>query len=988
MSQHPHKPSSPPAEFFVPPTPRTIYCPIWRFDLHLFDFDPDFALPPNAGETISHPMNLNVHSAVADQAPAYAESSRLPFLREDRWHISNPRLTHSIFPADPTPSRSPGVVCSGVAQAPPAPRYNPDLARWLLGREPFSRHRLEPPRHHYAGPRQRHWRRLLRDLTLDIPYADVAHEVCLRHIVMRWYVIQVVGPRYAPVRVCWARRPGGSNFIFRQFVPGNRPNPPVRDLSHELINEVDHLTAAMEMYERNPEAEADTLLFFERYLCWLSQVGASVRFSQYYLDLLDRAMRVAFPAFSEVQRQDELTRLRGELLMRNDVPYVIPSLNQPITRIRTIETKWEDPRCDDRGLPSDQPHVFESDGMAKLFDFIAHVGINGPGERVPAVSNVWVTETGVRGGEEPPDYLLTSAALEGDELDAFVLEQGEDPRNVFGATIPVPPRTPTPSPSPVPMCAPTPVPSPPTASGGEMDVDEDFISIPPASPPPDSFEAKIPSRKRHRARVESEEDEEDSRPPRREILGNIPVPVAHPSLHRPVVLSVVLRRLGVMPSPLVDRAGSHPRPEDLGPRPVSGCERIPRLLVGLPHPDLDFSPIIRSQRRLASPGIQARRQPPSNTKGIEQSGPWLGSWYRVVGAPRRTCKRCFNAHETCEAWGEFYAAYTDQDEVALGRFLFEYWEHLGNGVYQLLHPDNRLSDLYALAREFPYRVFLYRFLPLQNTRRSFKRRGDGHRPLVPTRAQSPASRSASPAPSRSLSMSSGSPSPVHSVLGDNPLDYDLEDEPAPPPSQQASSSRVPSYSSRSSTMAGSTPRPDTAEADESLSSLADLLRHSQAVSPEEAAARDAAQFSAILDSQPAVDRERFLAYMRGVLDGVAQSGSSSGNASSSDPKGKGHGDPREYGQEQPPYYGVQGFRCSSGCPAFLQINVDLHISRWVLPSALGRLGETAFGNPSRDFTLVDNPDAPDIAKSRILVPQSMGRGAGLLAIRGSIRWAF
>ncbi|KAJ7626528.1 hypothetical protein DFH06DRAFT_1141840 [Mycena polygramma] len=912
MSQHPHKPSSPPAEFFVPPTPRTIYCPIWRFDLHLFDFDPDFALPPNAGETISHPMNLNVHSAVADQAPAYAESSRLPFLREDRWHISNPRLTRSIFPADPTPSRSPGVVRSGVAQAPPAPRYNPDLARWLLGREPFSRHRLEPPRHHYAGPRQRHWRRLLRDLTLDIPYADVAHKVCLGHIVMRWYVIQVVGPRYAPVRVCWACRPGGSNFIFRQFVPGNRPNPPVRDLSHELINEVDHLTAAMEMYERNPEAEADTLVLrlASSHSSSTAAVGASVRFSQYYLDLLDRAMRVAFPAFSEVQRQDELTRLRGELLMRNDVPYVIPSLNQPITRIRTIETKWEDPRCDDRGLPSDQPHVFESDGMAELFDFIAHVGINGPGERVP-------------GGEEPPDYLLTSAALEGDELDAFVLEQGEDPRNVFGATIPVPPRTPTPSPSPVPMRAPTPVPSPPAASGGEMDVDEDFISIPPASPPPDSFEANIPSRKRHRARVESEEDEEDSRPPRRESRHSAarmtpqcpsepsswehtrprraPVPS---SSRRPQRRSSPPRRYAQPPRrpcwfpPEARRSRSPPRKRVRAHPPTPRRAPPPRSRLFANYPiaeaprltrDTSTAPTTFEHEGHRAVGAVVRQLVP----GCRRCGSGIFCTddtdpnEKMPNKPRRTCKRCFNAHETCEAWGEFYAAYTDQDEVALGRFLFEYWEHLGNGVYQLLHPDNRLSDLYALAREFPYRVFLYRFLPLQNTRRSFKRRGDGHRPLVPTRAQSPASRSVSPAPSRSLSMSSGSPSPVHSVLGDNPLDYDLEDEPAPPPSQQASSSRVPSYSSRSSTMAGSTPRPDTAEADESLSSLADLLRHSQAVSPEEAAAHDAAQFSAILDSQPAVDRERFLAYMRGVLDGVAQSGSSSGNASSSDPKGKG-----------------------------------------------------------------------------------------------------
>ncbi|KAJ6491454.1 hypothetical protein C8R47DRAFT_1214849 [Mycena vitilis] len=157
---------------------------------------------------------------------------------------------------------------------------------------------------------------------------------------------------------------------------------------------------------------------------------------------------------------------------------------------------------------------------------------------------------------------------------------------------------------------------------------------------------------------------------------------------------------------------------------------------------------------------------------------------------------------------------------------FEYWEHLGNGVYQLLHPDARLSDLHALSRKFPYRVFLGRFVPLQNTRRSYRRRGDGNRDLAPTRARSPASRSASPARSHSSSSSRESSSPSPSVLRDNPLDYDLEDELALPPSQQASSSRVPPPSARPSTTAGSTTRPSSAEANESPASLADLLRHS------------------------------------------------------------------------------------------------------------------------------------------------------------------
>ncbi|KAJ6489638.1 hypothetical protein C8R47DRAFT_1274060 [Mycena vitilis] len=49
-------------------------------------------------------------------------------------------------------------------------------------------------------------------------------------------------------------------------------------------------------------------------------------------------------------------------------------------------------------------------------------------------------------------------------------------------------------------------------------------------------------------------------------------------------------------------------------------------------------------------------------------------------------------------------------------------------------------------------------------------------------------------------------------------------------------------------------------------------------------------------------------------------------------------------------------------------------------SALGRLSETVFGNPSRDFTLVDNPGAPIERQAGYSYPQSVGRGVGLLVL--------
>ncbi|KAJ6501165.1 hypothetical protein C8R47DRAFT_1193496 [Mycena vitilis] len=266
-----------------------------------------------------------------------------------------------------------------------------------------------------------------------------------------------------------------------------------------------------------------------------------------------------------------------------------------------------------------------------------------------------------------------------------------------------------------------------------------------------------------------------------------------------------------------------------------------------------------------------------------------------TGPARRRCLRCFNAHIACGAWGAFSAAYSTQDGEALSRFVFEYREHLGNGMYQLLTPDDRLADLASIAREFPYWTFLHRFLPLQNTRCSFLRPGDllGH-PLT-TQDSSPTSQCS---PSGAPSASSSPPSPDPS---DSPLDFDLEEEPALPPSQQASSSRLPpprgttvsanpSPPSRSAIPRARTEVPGDGVFFSAFGDLLgrtqqDLLGRTQQDDLADAIAQDAYIISVFFAAKPGFDD--FVAYMRELLDLMPEEGPESESTPKSDWKEKG-----------------------------------------------------------------------------------------------------
>jgi hypothetical protein len=59
----------------------------------------------------------------------------------------------------------------------------------------------------------------------------------------------------------------------------------------------------------------------------------------------------------------------------------------------------------------------------------------------------------------------------------------------------------------------------------------------------------------------------------------------------------------------------------------------------------------------------------------------------------RCCSPCKSAHVTCSSWTKFSNAYEDGNNTALRDFRVAFWEHLGSGFFQPLHPDPRSVDL-------------------------------------------------------------------------------------------------------------------------------------------------------------------------------------------------------------------------------------------------------------------------------------------------------
>jgi hypothetical protein len=65
----------------------------------------------------------------------------------------------------------------------------------------------------------------------------------------------------------------------------------------------------------------------------------------------------------------------------------------------------------------------------------------------------------------------------------------------------------------------------------------------------------------------------------------------------------------------------------------------------------------------------------------------------LPGKTPRCCSPCKSAHTTCSSWTKFSNTYEDGNDMVLRGFQVAFWEHLGSGSFQPLHPDPRSVDL-------------------------------------------------------------------------------------------------------------------------------------------------------------------------------------------------------------------------------------------------------------------------------------------------------
>ncbi|KAJ7154520.1 hypothetical protein C8R46DRAFT_1041558 [Mycena filopes] len=782
-------------------TPRERYERRIFFLLRLGDFASRAPRPagPDPHPTRLHgapvpSLNPDVVSIFGDQTLC-ALGPRIVPLSEDGWDYNYPRRVRTYGGPHPALRQSATVARSNFPMAPPPVERDKELWDWLFSmgrfRGGWNDFALDPPRHRfYYTPAP--VGRMPIVFPADWSIAEVAHQYFVTQVLSSWYQYQIVGSSDMPILVAWNARAQSWKFQAGNFN---------RNLSDELCEEYGDVFKALALAEGSlspvhATAAIEQFLLFEQFLLWLPRVGAQVAVSQRFFDLVDELLELEDPASIPDDREFELDRRRRELFHR-ERSYIVPDLASPRSSVTVLPLGWHDPRQPQSDGDTEYCAWFTFTNMQYWYDYVAEAGFNGLHARfTPAVSAL---------DGEPLDAEGESAHfLVGSDLQDFLLDQFLPASEFHGAPV-------VPVNSRVPSRAPTPVPSTPTMSSPSPSprwVEQDFVPVPPASPPRSTVH--IPSRKRPRATVETEE--EDSPPPRPR------------------------------------RAPSPPRRRSS--RPPPGKSR--RMFARKAH-----RPIGAVVRQLV-PGCERCGSDRFCSDDTDPCAP-------KSKKPRSSCYTCAKGHGSCPEWKLFHEAFNERDDEELAGFSFEFWEHLGGGRYQLLFPDPRVADLRALEHRTvfaPYArlEFLGGTLVRASTRSALRAP-----PAGPPRVSSPSS-SFRFAPAQGELF-------FYSSFGFNWGDYDLDTEPAPPPSQQASSSRAsPPRSSRpaaegSSLSSTRAPQPPAADVpmEEDPSPLSAFFAEVEEFTPENAT-RDAARISSFLADQPIELRAQFLSHIASVMN--------------------------------------------------------------------------------------------------------------------------
>ncbi|KAF7358259.1 hypothetical protein MVEN_00875000 [Mycena venus] len=693
-----------------------------------------------------------------------------------------------------TPTENPEVG-QGLAGPEPRPRLNREFldfmhrdrpGHWLEAQTLFLRRRPIIPGYFVPLCVSSFMAQLAQ--SRDISAADAAHEIVVAMIVARWWVCHVVGPRDRLVWVCWNRLT--ENYA-RRVHHGSMSSPvDLRVVLQDLVFRAnialrDHLAHPDDWMEGYRALEHMT--FLENMLLWLAQQGATVAMSIRWTQHITELHEHLFP-----DRPGHLLELRLRLVRFQDVEEenrfsYFDSLFQREVRVHLLSPTWRDPRDFNviahwRQADESAPVKLDFEVLMHIFDEIADVG--------------WWNGTGP---SMPP-----ARVLEGDELLDLLAERRIDPSSVYGVppllTVPTRPRSPHPTREPRWWVQ-------DEEEERQHQEEEERRRNEPPTPPSNAVPPVGTTQSGARSKIPHQ------RPP-----ANVPTgpramrernPPPRRSSSRPCERKCARRTSSSPPAP---PSPSPPPP----PPPPAPAAPLPVPAAGQPAPALVADPS-RSIKE-----FRAESYCPRGTV-IRELLPRCGRCARELqfctedsnlsvqwpNHPSLACGSCHKGHGPCPQWNRLHEAYTNKDQHELGRLRFQYWEHLGGGQYQLLIPDHRTANLYALSEHTKYRELVYGLRPRQNTERARAHRtrdspippgdsSDKDEPVVrPPHHRSHAAR----VPSSSGSKHDESEGeedvempPAEGVI-DDLMNFDLDEEPAPTTRSTASSSQAAASSS-------------------------------------------------------------------------------------------------------------------------------------------------------------------------------------------------
>ncbi|KAK6996750.1 hypothetical protein R3P38DRAFT_3070338 [Favolaschia claudopus] len=495
--------------------------------------------------------------------------------------------------------------------------------------------------------------------------AAAAQECLITLLKSLWWLPQILGSERTEVVALWNRQT--RNWLYecppsdadsrrneedRRRNKGFLPHPRrgrIVNLMELLADEVHKAQLAIMGLSYNPPTPPDeayrsmeALLYFEQILFWFAQQGAIISIKQLYMGLTELAHSHAFPDLTGDERQEDLQKRRDQrkrftYLPNGGIHAVAPEFH-PETSIHILPDEFVDPR--DFGAV--EIRQGEPDPQCPMVINLADIE-----------SSTWIEY--LSSIADSVEYLSSMTdsdichILEGEELeDWLAMERIEIPSELYGLP-------------PMPTCAVRPVgwadPAPPETVSHPA---------PPSNTPTSAYKRQF----------RPFEVYIDTLPPGRK--------------HKKPRTKKSLEAEAVIEPP------QKSNDEDV----IVSSDSEPQNPLSPPHTPISPPPDARiimeqfTQEDNRSIGAIVQSLKPKCKLCVLH-----GRFCTAPALPLQAgylasrCQCCYELNTDCDGWAALCSGFQAGDEATLQYLTFEYWEHLGSGLYRLLLPAPHIADL-------------------------------------------------------------------------------------------------------------------------------------------------------------------------------------------------------------------------------------------------------------------------------------------------------